>query len=271
MSEKNYNLSVVITLLTLGFLFILYGFDFFFLFLRVLSSVNWVMWSLMFVVANTSALSFFFPFLYLLKKKKLDVSLGKLAKLTYFYTFYEILGRNTLGFLSSQLKISKNGVRVVLEKTMFSDFLAILVILSVCVFFITDARAALFFRIVLLLELPIIVFVVLRGRKRVDFGCVFPSVFRYALEFPIALVIFSSFGLKFGLASILAFTACTSLLYYIPRVKLAGGLLDLFLIFMFVFLGYSPIFGFAVAFLFRLSSVCCFVTPNFIIGRLKAF
>lgn len=96
-----------------------------------------------------------------------------------------------------------------------------------------------------------------------------PNIIRYILELPRSLFLFMSLGMGIGLEYILLFMIFGSILYKVKYFKNTIGLMSLFLMCFFWFLGYNPLIGFFVSILHVAISFVFFLIPVSIIRKVK--
>lgn len=259
-SEYKYSLLLVTILFT--YFLVSKSFALFDDLIQELFSIRWNVFFLTIFAAYIGSLSFVLPFFSLMPKKKL--SLSKLISKTLNWVHQSILVENAEKNFIKEMKISDI---FFFKKVALSDMLAILFLICLTYPFIQINRE--FFSLVLIFEIIFGVYFVFSNKHILSKEFIFSipaSISRYFLEMFAPLLIFSSMNIFLDLPTLLFFTASTSFLYYIPKFKLAGGLLDAYLVLMFSFLG-NPLRGLVAAILFRLMSVLFFVFPLYFINK----
>jgi len=253
-SEYKYSLFLIVII---GIYFLMsHGLEFFDNLFQELMMIRWHIFFLSALAAYVGALSFTLPFASFMIKNK--VSLKRLTPKTLSWVYQSIAGKNSNRDFMKKMKIRD---KFFFEKMKLSDVLAIFVLIVVAYPFIQINT--IFFAWVLIFEAVYIAYFVFSNRHLLSKEIIFyvpASLSRYFLEMFAPLLIFLSLNILLDLPTLLFFTASTSLLYYIPKFKLAGGLLDLYLIFMFSFLS-SPLLGLVAAILFRTMSILFFIMP----------
>lgn len=250
-----YRFSILLTILIFVCFFYIFGLNLFGILFQELFGVKWQIFVFTFITGYIGSISFVLPFYILARKNK--TPFFKLCLETLKWTHQTILNENYDKTFIKNIRIKD---RMFFEKVKFSDIIAILIILLLTYPFIKINT--IFFSFVLIFELVyIFYFIFLQSflLKKI-FYVVLASILRYFFEIFTPFLIFLSTNIFLDLPTLLFFTASTSLLYYIPKFKLAGGLLDLYLVLMFYFLG-QLLLGLVVAILFRLSSLIFFVLP----------
>lgn len=257
---KSYRYSLAIFLMALLSLFYLYGFSLFSSIFSILVNVRWNIFLLTLIAGYLGSFSFFFPFFLYFREKRINIGVKELAKNTLLWGYFNILGKD-----GNERFIKATHLR---EKTIFdivrlSDIVAIFLLMLGFYSFLPSDSLKIFFTGVFLLELLFFIYTFFKNRSLLKklLRYVPASIFRYFFEFLIPFLVFASLGLNFSLSTILFFTASTSLLYYLPKFKLAGGLLDAYLVLMFSFTEFGPLYGLAAALLFRIMAVFFFVLP----------
>jgi hypothetical protein len=230
--------------------------DFFGNLFQELMMVKWHIFFLSALAAYAGALSFTLPFVSFMIKNK--VSLRGLAFKTLSWVYKSITGKNSNRDFMKKMKIRD---KFFFEKIRLSDVLAIFILIVVTRPFVQINT--IFFTWILIFEAVYIAYFIFSNRYLLSKEIIFyvpASISRYFLEMFAPLLIFLSMNILLDLSTLLFFTASTSLLYYIPKFKLAGGLLDLYVILMFSFLS-SPLLGLVAAILFRMMSILFFIIP----------
>jgi hypothetical protein len=178
------------------------------------------------------------------------------------YTFVSILGRNFELYILKYLKIKKLERKRFFAMIRISDYIAVIIIMSLTIPFIILINKFYLYAYFLVLFISLIL--LYKEKEHIKINLIkksFFSILRYPIEAIVPFILLYSFGFELTLPVLLFFTASTSMLYYIPRFKLAGGLLTFYLMAYTLFLGKGILLGFVVATILRLSSILLFEIP----------
>lgn len=154
----------------------------------------------------------------------------------------------------------ENETKIKIEKSRYSSELLFLVIAAVSFLFFMDKRpewyvfagSIITFTPYLLWKLNI---------NELSIKMIFAASLRYIFEFPRTYFGIATAGILLPVSETILFLVSTSMLYSVDRLKGAGGLLEIFCSLYFYALGYSLLYGFLVAMIFRFSGIIFFIFP----------
>lgn len=259
-----YKYSILLFLILCMLFFAHYGFGIFSEIVNFLLKVNLFYFVVSGVVGYVAALSFLFPYAPFILKGKI---LRGGVRIILNFVYLDVVGGEARKYLTEKLKIEK--VETTLKMISISDMISIIFLTLVSLFFVKERNLFIW---VLVFEILYVLLVVVKHRAVLS-GKIgsYASLcfFRYFLEFPRTLFVFYAVGLFMDIPVIFIFLASSSLLYFIPYFKNAGGLLEAYSALFFYFLGYPVLFGFMVAVLFRINAIVFHVIPFNLYLRLK--
>ena len=87
------------------------------------------------------------------------------------------------------------------------------------------------------------------------------------LEFPRTLFIFFAANHFLDIPIVVAFLVSTSVLYFVPKFRGAGGLLAVYCVLFYPLLGGTPFEGLLFSILFRVSGVLFFAFPIYFYNK----
>jgi len=256
MGLRVYRYSIAVFFFYLMALFLLYGWSLLELTFAGLKAVDWVIFALSVPAGYMGSLSFTFPLSAFLREKRQKLKLRRRMLLALRYVYNGILGKDNL--LGQDSGIDEGELRAFVRS---HDILSIVLLTAGTVFFV---RRSAFLYVVFFLCVCCgfwYAFQMREKRSAFDWRSSLLSLLRYGPEILVPLVIFAAVSIDISLWEVVFFTASSSLLYYLPPFRLAGGVLDIFIT-LFVFsLGHTLIEGFVVVILFRAMSVLGFILP----------
>ncbi len=223
------------------------------------------------IACSIAAFSAIIPYIpILIKKSKIKNILGNAFALEYF----EDLGGKTSDFIVNKFKIKNSETKINAIKS--AETISLLIMFFLALSFITSLKTIFFFLIVIVIELIFVIYYIHRNipniRKLGLFifsQSILLALFRFSLEFPRTILTIYSVNIFPNPSLIFCFIATGSLLYYVPKLKRAGGLLELYLVIAFPLLGGTILQGFFTAILFRLNGIIFFMLPMYISTLLK--
>jgi len=268
---KNYTYSISLFILILFYILIKENISILKESIEFLLNVNWIFFIIGGLMGFVAALSFAIPFSVLLYYKKIKFSFLGMLSFTLRYVCYDVLGRDTEKFFGDWWKLKENETHenFVVIKSM--DILAIILLSPFPIFFIDDFQIRNFFIAIFIIEsLFTMMFLVynkdILSKKR---GSIFVSlvgatIIRYILEFPRTLFIIFAVNHFIEIPIIICFLLSTSVLYFIPKFRGAGGLLEVYLMIFYPLLGGTQLDGFLLSGLFRISGLLFFALPTYL-------
>lgn len=220
------------------------------------------------LIAAFSAIIPYSPLL--IKKSKIKNIFGNAVALEYF----EDLGGETSDFIANKFKIKNSETKISAIKS--AEVVSLVIMFFLALSFIEDSKTIFFFLVVIAFELIFVIFYIYKNAldikrlgKLIFFQCILLALFRFALEFPRTILTIYSVNIFPPPALIFCFISTGSLLYYIPKLKRAVGLLELYLIIAFPILGGTYLQGLFTAIVFRLNGIIFFMLPMYISTLLK--
>ncbi len=250
-----YKYSILLFLILCMLFFAFYGAGIFDEIAVLFFGINLFYFVISGVAGYVAALSFLFPYAPFILKGNPRRGVRVILKFVYL----DVVGGEAKKYLTEKLKIEKA------EKTLkiinISDMVSIPFLILVSLFFVKEWN---FFLWILVFETVYVLMVVVKHRNilsRKLGGYASLCFFRYFLEFPRTLFVFYAANLFLDIPVIIIFLASSSLLYFVPYFKNAGGLLEAYSVLFFYLLGYPVLFGFMVAVLFRINAVVFHVIP----------
>ena len=208
------------------------------------------------VAGYIAALSFLLPYApFILKTKNPREG----VRIILNFVYLDVVGGEARKYLTGRLKIGR--AKETLKMIGISDMISIILLTLLSLFFLKEWG---FFVWILAFEVLYVSLMAVKHRnilsKKIG-GYTFLCLLRYFMEFPRTLFVLYAAGVFMDIPVIFIFLASSSLLYFIPRFKNAGGLLEAYSALFFYFLGYPILFGFMVAVLFRINAIVFHVIP----------
>jgi len=270
---NRYKLSILLFLIISFSLFTIYGLEIFSLTFNFLLRVNYLLYIISGLVGFIAASSFFFPYYSYIHYRKKKISKKYIFFSIMNFVYFDVIGYDSDDYLAKKLKI-KNKQHMFFIVRM-ADTLSLVIIIVISLFFVKNASTLYFFYIVLILESMYVFSKLFKHRKEVKkeglkkFSVyIISCIFRYFLEFPRTLITFYAVGVFLDVPIVFIFLASSSFLYFLPKFKSAGGLLELYVPIFFLFLGRSMLEGFIVAGLFRVSGIIFHILPMYLYKKL---
>lgn len=220
-----------------------------------------------------SAFSFAPYFMAFSSIKNRKNSIIKCAKLSVYWIYLNILGKNGDNYVLKQFKASNYEKNNIFGTFRIMDYLTIIILMTVSLPFITMKIR--FYYLAYFVILILLSFLIKGGwgylpPRKHFIRYLLSSIFRYPLEALVPFALLYSFGFQVSIPIILFFTASTSALYYVPRFHLAGGLLSLYLVLYSYSLGKGALLGLVTATTLRLYSLALFVLPIIVARKINA-
>ncbi len=179
------------------------------------------------------------------------------------YVYVDNNGGDSEKLATEMTKLDSKGAK----KVKLSDLAAILLLSTILLPFIGELWFL--FSIMVLVELLILIILKRKDGVGVDSRGVLDSGVRYLFEFPRTLFTFYAASLFLDPLILFCFMTTSSGLYFIPKFSGAGGLLSVYLIIFSTVLGFGPLQGLFMAFLFRMSGLIFFNAPIYILKRFR--
>lgn len=263
---KKFSLSLVIFSVILVYFLYTEGLNLIPEFYRFLIELNIQLYILAGFACLIAAFSAIIPYTpILIKKSKIKNILGNALALEYF----EDLGGKTSDFIANKFKVKNPDKKTNAVKS--AEVLSLLIMFFLALSFVTDLKTILFFLVIIVIELIFVICFIYKNmpdiRKLGLFifsQSILLALFRFTLEFPRTILTIYSVNIFPDPSLIFCFIATGSLLYYIPKLKRAVGLLELYLIIAFPLLGGTILQGLFTAIIFRLNGIIFFMLPMYI-------
>ncbi len=259
-----YRYSIILFLVLCTLLFAHHGTGIFDEIVNFLLGVNLFYFAVSGVLGYVAALSFLLPYAPFISKGK---NLRRRVRIILNFVYLDVVGGEARKYLSEKLNIEKAGKT--LRMIGVSDTISIILLTLVSLFFLKEWGSFIW---ILVFEILYVLVMVVKHRSilsRKTGGYTFLCFLRYFMEFPRTLFVFYAAGVFMDIPVVFIFLVSSSLLYFIPYFKNAGGLLEAYSALFFYSLGYPVLFGFMVAVLFRINAVVFHVIPFNLYLRLR--
>ena len=232
-------------------------------------NVNWIYFLLGGIGGIVAIFSFFFPYFAISFSFRGRANSRKILKTLFKYVFYDCIGEDSQRYMLKKLGFKNFKFLKVLIK--ISEITAIFIISAVFLPF-TDQSFKPFYACFLLAALVfgvIVLFYSMSTLRKFKFRAlltgIFFSIIRYTFEFPKVYFLLLAINLKFNLATGVLFMTTTSLLYFVRGFKSAAGLLCLYMVGLYTYLGYHPLYGVLATIIFRLNAILFYVIPYYML------
>ena len=266
---NKYNFSIVLFLFISIVLFLNYRLEILSLSLKFLFQVNYLFFIVSGLLGFIAAVSFIFPYATYIYFRKIKISFKKMFFNIMNFVYYDVIGMESDNFLAKKLNVKNK--KYMFDIIRLADICSISIIFFVLIFFIKNINLLKFFLIILFMELLYTIFRIIRYRKEIKnegvkkfFVYVASCITRYFFEFPRTALMFYAIGMFLDIQTIFLFLVSSSFLYFIPKFKSAGGLLELYMAILFPVLGKTMLEGFIVAGLFRVSGLIFHILPIYL-------
>jgi hypothetical protein len=192
------------------------------------------------------------------------------------FVYFDVIGSDSDNYLAKKLKIKNEDYMFLIIR--MADLVSLVIIIIFSLIFVRINHLFNFFFVILILESIYVFHKLFRLRREVKreglkrFSVyIISCVLRYLLEFPRTMLTFYAVGIFLNIPIIFIFLASSSFLYFLPKFKSAGGLLELYMPIFFLFLGRTMLEGFIVAGLFRFSGIAFHIVPMYIFKKFLSF